>query len=311
MSRTNANFILLLAGFVWGLGFVAQATAMQHIGPFQFVGLRFLLATLVVAPLAWYEYQNTRIERDSPTLKAKDWYSLILVGTIFATMMILQQIGLLATSVTNAGMLTGLYVIFTPIIALLFLRQNQPAFIWPAAGLAFLGIWLLGGGGLSNFTWGDAIVILSAMLAALQVILVGAVGTKIGRPVLVAASQFAVTAFIALMGLLVARAVEWKYEPALSLQTLLGAAPEILYAAVFAGALAFTLQAIGQRHTGSGDAAVLLSSEALFAALAGAILLAERLEAIGYVGCICLFSAICIVAYLSAKAEEKKTTVSH
>ncbi|MFD0916377.1 DMT family transporter [Pseudahrensia aquimaris] len=305
MHRSIANSLLLLAGLVWGLGFVAQASAMDDIGPFQFVAFRFILATIIVAPFAFMEGRKERA-RGIAQLHTRDWSAMVTLGLVFFAMMILQQIGLLATSVTNAGMLTGLYVIFTPILALMLWKQAQPIFLWPAALLAFFGIWLLGGGGMSNFTWGDAVVIAAALLAAFQVILVGTIGMRIGRPVLIACAQFAVTGIVAFVGFLLVRGFDWSYEPAFSVATLIAAGPEILYAAAFAGGLAFTLQAIAQRHTGSGDAAILLSSEALFAALGGAILLGERLDWLGYLGCLCLFTAIVAVSWLSAKAEEKQ-----
>ena len=84
-------------------------------------------------------------------------------------------------------------------------------------------------------------------------------------------------------------------EPAIALEPILNALPEILYSGIFATGLAFTLMAIGQRYTKEADAAILLSSEALFAALFGAWLLGERLGGIGYVGCSLIFVAIIMV----------------
>ena len=125
MSRLTANSLLLLAGFVWGLGFVAQETAMDDIGPFQFVGLRFLLAALVVAPFAFSEMRKVRQTGEQPHLSGRDWLLMILIGCVFFAGMALQQIGLLATTVTNAGMLTGLYVVLVPLIAWSILRYGK------------------------------------------------------------------------------------------------------------------------------------------------------------------------------------------
>jgi drug/metabolite transporter (DMT)-like permease len=88
------------------------------------------------------------------------------------------------------------------------------------------------------------------------------------------------------------------------MQTLAAAAPEILYAALFAGALAFLLMAVCQQYTRAADAAVLMSSEALFAAAAGAILLGERLTTIGYFGAALLLVAIMLTSMISGKMKE-------
>ena len=300
MSRMSANFLLLVAGLVWGGGFVAQATAMDDIGPFLFMTMRFFLATLAVLPLAILEHRKRGPEF---AIQGRDWVLVLAVGFIFFSAMALQQVGLLATSVTNAGMLTGLYVVLVPIIAFTAFHEQQAAIIWPAALVAFVGIWLLGDGGLGALTWGDWLVILGAIFAALHVIAVGRAVTGLRRPVAVATAQFAVSGVLALAGFILARALQWDFEPAFSVTTITAAAPEILYAAFFAGALAFTLMAVCQQYTTAADAAILMSSESLFAALSGAILLNERLLPRGYAGCAMLFAAIVIVSVVSAKVE--------
>ncbi|MEM9734159.1 MAG: DMT family transporter [Pseudomonadota bacterium] len=305
MTRTSANLLMLVAGLVWGLGFVAQEQAMDDIGPFLFMGLRFALAALALAPLVLWELRK----RDDalPHLSNKDWLSLVTVGVIFFTAMALQQVGLLATSVTNAGVLTGLYVVLTPIILHLFFGQRQPVIIGACAATAFLGIWLLGGGGLGRLTWGDWVMIVGAVFAALHVIIVGATVGKMRLPATLAAMQFAIASLFSWAGFAVVRIADWSYEPALAFNIVARAAPEIAYAALIAGALAFTIMAFCQQYTKAADAAILLSSEALFAALGGAILLGERLDVLGYAGCAILFGAIVVTSFASAKLEERAT----
>ena len=96
---------------------------------------------------------------------------------------------------------------------------------------------------------------------------------------------------------MIARAVEWSAEPALEPVLLAAATPEILYAALLAGALAFTIMAFCQQYTSASIAAVLMSSEALFAALGGAIFLSERLVLLGYIGCAMLLAAIAVTSF--------------
>ncbi len=297
MSRSLANTLLLLAGLVWGMGFVAQQSAMNSIGPMLFIGVRFCLATLVVSPFAFREWQANR-RGDGPTrVSTVDSFRILLIGVVFFLAMSLQQVGLLATSVINAGFLTGLYVVIVPILVLAVLRERQHWIVWPAALASLLGVYLLGGEGLRQLTWGDGLVIACAFFWAVQVILIGKTTQQVGRPVQIATAQFAISGILGLAGhiLFMRMPGTQAIEPGFALESLRAAALEIVYAAVFAGGFAFSLQAIGQRYTREADAAILLSSEALFAGLFGAWLLGERLGVNGYLGCALIFTAIVAV----------------
>ena len=297
MSRSLANTLLLLAGLVWGMGFVAQQSAMDSVGPMLFIGLRFTLAALVVSPFALKERRADRRGGRPVRFSAAQCSQVLLVGVVFFTAMSLQQVGLLATSVTNAGFLTGLYVVIVPILVLIVLREHQHWIVWPAALASVLGIYLLGGAGLTGLTWGDGLVLVCAFFWAIQVILIGKTVQRLGRPVQIATLQFAVCGVLGFVGHVV---FTWlphtqSLEPGFAWGAVREAALEIFYAAVFAGGLAFSLQAVGQRYTREADAAILLSSEAVFASLFGAWLLDERLGLMGYAGCAIIFAAIVAV----------------
>lgn len=279
MNRTRANLLLLLAGAVWGMGFVAQSTAMASIGPMLFVSLRFALATLAVLPFALREAR--RAERP---LSRSDWTGFVWIGLVLLVGMAFQQVGLLTTTVTNAGFLTGLYVVFVPLLVVIVLRQRPHPVIWPAALLAFAGIWLLSGGSIAELNRGDILVIICAVFWAAQVLLIGIYGPRTGRPLTLSAVQFAVCAALGFLAAAATEPIEW--------QAILDAAPEIIYSGVFSSGLAFSLQAVGQRYTTSAQAAIFLSSEALFAALFGALFLGERIAGFGYLGCFFIFAAI-------------------
>ena len=289
LSPRLANLLLLVAGATWGMGFVAQETAMDVMGPMLFIGLRFLLAGLVVLPFAMREMAN------SPTpLSLPLFIKLAPVGVVFFLAMALQQVGLVGTTVTNAGFLTALYVVFVPLILLTFLRQAQAFIIWPASLIALAGIYLLSGGDLDALNWGDWLVIACAVFWALHVILVGKVGISTGMPVTMATVQFFLCGLLGFLGHWAAPFVGFA-EPEASLAIISAALPEIIYAGMFAGGLAFTLQAVAQRHTSEAAAAIFLSSESLFAALFGALFLGERLGGIGYFGCGLIFLALLLV----------------
>ncbi|MGN6470500.1 MAG: DMT family transporter [Rhizobiaceae bacterium] len=282
MTRIQANLVLLLAGAMWGMGFVAQSTAMQAIGPLLFIGLRFGVATVAMMPFALQE--GRKAER---RVRRAQWLAFAMIGLLLFAGMAAQQIGLLTTTVTNSGFLTGLYVVMVPFVGVILFRQWPHPLVWPAALSALLGIWLLSGGSIGAFRTGDWLTILCALIWSLQVIYTGKHAVSSGRPVMLAVTQFAVCGAIALLAALFLEPVAWTAIEA----TL----PEILYAGVIAGGAAFTLQAVGQRYTTAPQAAIFLSTEAVFAALFGAIFLGERLplEALG--GCALIFGAILLV----------------
>ena len=133
---------------------------------------------------------------------------------------------------------------------------------------------------------------------------------QIKRPVFIATIQFGLSGVLGFVCFVFARSIDWSLEPEFTTDTLLQALPAVLYAAIVAGGFAFTLQAVAQRYTRPADAAILLSSEALFAALGGMVMLAERLNVIGYLGCGLLLSAIVIVSVISAKLEARALQAS-
>lgn len=294
MSRTRANLLLLIAGALWGMGFVAQSTAMDKLGPLLFVGLRFAVATLAMLPFALREH------RAGPLLAARDWRRFAGIGVLLFAGMVSQQTGLLTTSVTNSGFLTGTYVVMVPLFTVLIYRQWPHPAVWPGAALTLAGIWLLSGGTLSALTAGDWLTLLCALFWALQVLFIARFAADTGRPVTLAVTQFAVCGILALAGALV-------LEP-FDTAAIAAAMPEILYAGIVSGGIAFTLQVVGQRYTTASQAAIFLSTEAVFAALFAAIFLGDRLPPSGLFGCALIFAAILVVELLPQIAARRRVT---
>lgn len=282
MTRVQANLLLLLAAAIWGGGFVAQSTAMHSIGPLWFIGLRFIVATVVILPFAWFEARKAA----SP-VSPRHWRVFALIGVALFGGAVTQQIGLLTTTVTNSSFITGLYVVFVPLIAVAVLRRPPHWIVWPAAVMALSGIFLLSGGALSRLTGGDLLTVVCAVFWAIQITLAGTAVSESGRPLALSTVQFAVTG-------LIGTAVALFIEP-ISWNVIWAAMGEILYVGIFSSGLAFALQVIGQRYTTSSQAAIFLSSEALFGASLGALILGETISPIGYVGCALMFLAMLLV----------------
>lgn len=283
MNRATANLMLLVTGAIWGMGFVAQSTAMDAIGPILFTGVRFLAAGVVVLPLAIREARKL----DQPLLpRGRQWLDYAILGTLIFSSLGTQQIGLLTTSVTNSGFLTGLYVVITPFVGIALFRLWPHPVVWPAGAMSLAGIWLLSGGDVAGLSRGDAWTILCALLWACHVQVVGRV-VRGGRPFRLACLQFFICAALGFAIAPLVEPVGW--------QMIVGATPEILFAGILSGGVAFTLQAVAQRHTTAPQAAIFMSSEALFAALFGALLLGDRLGPAGLAGCGLIFAAMLTV----------------
>lgn len=291
MSRLQANALLLMAGAIWGMGFVAQASAMENIGPYLFIALRFFVACVVVLPFVLLESSRYRASehanRELQVLSSGDIGKFCLIGLALFAGMACQQVGLLSTSVTNSGFLTGLYVVFTPLVAIVLFRERPHSIIWLSAFIALVGIYFLSGGQLAELVVGDILTIVSALFWAVQLVLIARFVGQTARPIALSFVQFLVTACCALLVALVVENIQWS--------NILAAAPEILYTGVFASGIAFTLQVVGQRYTSAPQAAIFLSSEALFAALFAFIWLDERIGFLGFGGCLLIFTSMLLV----------------
>ncbi len=273
--------MLLACAAVWGLAFVFQKRAMTHIGPFLFIALRALLACAALSPLAWRECRAR--DRMEPRKLAR---VSLLAGLAFFGGAAFQQAGLVTATATNAGFLTALYVVVTPFLAWMMMRQKPGPQVWGAVVLSFTGAWLLGGGSLAAFTEGDGLIAVSAVLWALHVVLVGMAASG-GMAATFTAGQFVVVAALAGGAALI-------WEP-LDAAAIWRAAPDILYVGILSSALTFTLLAVALRATRPAEAAVILSTESLFAAFGAYLLLGERLTALGWVGAAAIFAATLLV----------------
>jgi drug/metabolite transporter (DMT)-like permease len=272
-TRLQADLSLLLVAIIWGSAFVAQRIVAPHSSIFIFNGLRFLLGALVLIPFAWRKGQRSTA---APGLNRQTSPSVLLAGCLLLCGASLQQAGLRYTTAANAGFITGLYVVLIPIILALFWRQAPRPAIWIAAIMAAAGLYLLSTGGSLALRIGDLLELAGALFWALHVIWIGRLVHRVDIFHL-AIGQYLVCGLVSLLlGLVL--------EPQLS-QEIGGAAWAILYTGILSVGIGYTLQAAGQRVAPPADAAIILSCEAVFAALFGWLFLAEALNPTQLIGC--------------------------
>lgn len=278
MSRLNADLALLLAAAVWGVAFLFQKSAMDHVGPLAFIAARGAVAAVALAPLAWREHRRA----SAAPADRGFWAIAIWGGVTFFVAAWLQQAGLRTATVTNSSFLTALYVVLTPVVAWAWSSKVPSLVVWPAVALSTLGTWLLGGGTLDAFSAGDRLVALSALFWAIHVVITGR-AAPFGRPIAFTAVQFAVVAALATLGSALTETT--------TLGGFAGAAPDILYVGLLSSALTFTLLTVALQYTPPSEAAVIVSLETVFAALAAYLVLGERLSALGWLGATLILGA--------------------
>jgi drug/metabolite transporter (DMT)-like permease len=286
LTRARSNLLLLLVALIWGSAFVAQAIAARSLGSLTFTGLRFALGAAIVAPFAWREWHMLRARKRQP--RPRDWAHIAGLGTLLFLGAAMQQIGMLTTSVTNAGFLTALYIPLVPVLGWLVSRHAPHWTTWLAAAGCVAGSWLLtGGGSLNAFRTGDWWVIASSLPWAVHVMLVGRAANRLHGAMLVACGQFVACSVLAL-------AIGLPTEPSTShgLWQALGA---IAYTGVLSVGVGFTLQVVAQRHTRPADSAIVLSSESVFAAASGALFMGDRIGALGLAGCALILACVLMV----------------
>jgi len=293
----RADFLMLITAMIWGTAFVAQRVGMDNIGPFLFTGLRFTLGALALLPLVIY--QGRTKARHEPFLQRGLLLGGLSMGLALTVGINLQQVGLLFTSVTNSGFITGLYVIVVPLLGLIIGHKTGLG-TWLGAFLAVAGMALLSIGEDFTVASGDWIQLAGAFVWGLHVLLVSFFVSR-HDAIRLAFLQFATCAVVSLLLALIFEEI----EPA----SIWLAGPALIYGGLFAVAVGYTLQVVAQKHAIASHAAIILSLEAVFAAIAGALFLEESLTLRGYMGCVLMFIGM-LAAQLWPRKAEPLTTAS-
>ncbi|MCC6260676.1 MAG: DMT family transporter [Anaerolineales bacterium] len=273
--RLKANLLLLVVSMIWGSSFVTQSIAGQHKIAYLFNAASFILAGLILLPL---------IPKKTIISKAQ-WKWMGIAGAVLFFAASFQQVGLLYTKVANASFLTSLYTVFTPFLLWLGFRERPHWLEALAVSLAGLGAFLLSASGGLHLYPGDSLEIFGAFFWAVHFVILGKFASRF-EAISFSAGHFLVSGFANLaVGLFV------EDVAVLTLPPILGA---ILYRAVLSIAVGYTLQVWGQKHTAPTDAALILSLEGVFAAIAGWLVLEQYLQLIQILGCAIIFVAVLI-----------------
>ena len=288
-DKTKGNLILLLTAILWGTGFISQKLGNEVMPPMTFNAVRKLMAGVVLTPLVlrglrssgYLSLQNNtavRIrERKKRLLKAGVLCGIfMLIGT--AT----QQIGLLTVSAGKSGFISSIYIVFTPLFSVIVGSKVKRRTVICIA-IAMLGFAVMSlKDGFSGATPGDWLTLVSAAGFAAQIVAVNCFVDK-DNAVILSQLQFF---FCGALGLVIAFIMEGP-----SLAAVLAGVPVLLYQTFVPTAGGYTLQIIGQKYTDSSTAALIMSLEAVFAMIFGAIFLHEVMSVREMAGAAIIFAA--------------------
>lgn len=303
MQSFKGNIYLFLAALAWGSTFVVQRTAMDHLGPFTYSGIRFMLGSFFLLPLAFYRFRNRRPsewQRKQIGKWLPVWGSL-LAGTLVFFGINLQQIGLVYSTAGKGGFITGLYVIMVPIIGL-FLGQRINVGVWIGAPIALVGLYLLSVTESLTLAPGDGWILTCAFVWAFQVVLVGWLSPRIDSIILAVGQSFV----CAILSIGVALCIE-----DISLTAISNAGFDLVYGGVVSVGLGFTLQVAGQKYSQATHAAIILQLEAVFAVLAGWLFLNEVLSSRAFTGIVFMFAGMLIAQLYDTGNRLRKSKNRH
>lgn len=281
--RMRANAVLLLTAIIWGVAFVAQSVGMDYVGPFTFSSVRNLIGGVVLLPcIALLDRLDRQTKESAPKNKAWPILGGVCCGVSLAVSEVLQQFGIARTSVGKAGFLTAMYILIVPLLGLL-VGKRVSAKVWGAVALALCGMYLLCMTESSGIALGDLLVLAAAVGFSTHILIIDYFSPGVDC-VRMSCIQFFTAGALCLIPML------FIEQP--TFDALLGAWAPILYAGVLSSAVAYTLQVIGQKYTEPTVASLILSLESVVAALAGWVLLGERLSVRELTGCVLAFAAI-------------------
>lgn len=270
--------MLLIAAAIWGFGFVAQRLGMNYLEPFAFNSARFLLGSLSLLPLLWF-LSRQKLSRQKVNLKTKPNHSLhkggLICGLVLFVAATLQQYGLFYTTAAKAGFITGLYLILVPIIGIL-LKHTTGITTWLGAVLAVVGLYLLSINDDFTMSLGDTLIFIGALFWAFHILVIDHFSNRIDS-IQLSAVQFLVCGLLSL-------GVSLIIETPTLAGAIAGWQP-ILFAGVVSVGIAYTLQVVAQKNAKPSHAAIIMSLEAVFAAIGGVWLLDESLSPRAWFGC--------------------------
>lgn len=304
MKKITNFTLLIIATVIWGFSFVASKWVLVEYTPLWANSLRFITAGIIAVPILLL-------------LKTfrKGWkvllYPLIPSILLFAAVLF-QTLGLKYTSVAKCSFLSTLYVVFTPLICMLFLGKRYQKSYWISVGIGILGVALLCDLSFYNFNLGDILSIFSALTGATQILAIEKLTKKYPSSIELNSLQ---CFYIGLYSLLTA----WYFDgpinltPLLQIGTLGGTSPltGVIITGVFSSLLAFSIQAHTQKVIPAHIVSVIYLLESPIASIAGHFVLGEIMSNVAIMGSVLVLVSAGMVPLMAQEVPEEGMLVGN
>ena len=286
-NRIRQNVFPVLAAFIWGTAFVAQSMGADYVEPFTFNAARSLVAAVVLSlGLGIFRLVRPQEDHRTPVQRRQDRRELLLggfcCGTALAVATNFQQLGLGSTSAGKASFITALYIVLVPICGLFFHKKVTPI-IWASVALAVVGLYCICVKEGFSIAPGDFYVLLCAFCFTAHILCIDHFTQRVdGVPL--SCVQFLVATIWSALGMVLTESP--------TVAGLQASLLPILYVGIFSSGVAYTLQILAQKGSNPTVVSLLLSLEAVFGALSGAVVLHERMSPREYLGCAIMLAAV-------------------
>lgn len=292
-TKVKSTVLLFLTAIIWGFAFVAQRVGAEFLGAFTFNGIRFMLGAISLIPVI-FAFEREKIDKSK---FLKTLFPSLLAGTVLFIASTLQQLGVEWTgSAGKAGFLTGLYIVLVPIIRF-FMGKKTSIFTLFGAFFALAGLFFLCmTGDELKIGMGDIVLIIGAFFWAGHILIVDKYVKDIS-PLKFSMMQFFVCGLLSIIFAICTETIE--------ISAIKSAGIPILYGGLMSVGVAYTCQILGQRDADPTFASIVFSTESVFSAIGGAIILNEMMTGRGYVGCVLIFIGI-ILSQITVENFRKK-----
>ena len=295
-TKLKCNIAILIATIIWGSTFVAQSIGMDHIGPFTFQAARCFLGGLILLPIIAvtdrFTYKNDNKNFLTRWFDKRLWKAGLLCGLPLFVAINLQQVAIVDTDAGKSAFLTAMYIVFVPVIGIFF-GQKPSKWVPVSVLLGVGGLYCLSCVGVASIATSDLLLLGCAITFAIQILAVDKFANQVDCLRLNCINAFLCAGLSAIIMFLTEEPT-WK-----AVYSCIGS---IAYAGILSMGIAYSLQNIGQKHLDSATASLLMSTESVFAVLAGWIVLKERLNFWEGLGCVLVFGAV----ILSQLPDKKK-----
>lgn len=293
----RSNLLLLLTAVIWGFAFVAQRVGAEYVGSFTFNGVRFGLGSLSLLPLLLFFSKKST----GSTYSVRNTLPVgIVAGFVLYGGASLQQLGMHDTTAGKAAFITGLYIVLVPILGI-FLKHYIHIGTWVGVAISITGLYLLCVTEKFTIMRGDLFELAGALFWTIHILLINHFTKKVDVLKL-SCIQFTTCSILSL-------STAFIFEK-ITVASLQSVAIPILYGGICSVGIAYTLQAIGQKHSQPTHAAIIMSMETVFASLGGFILLNENMGVREYTGCAFMLAGMLVSQLQSFKKEKPHQPVS-